>query len=97
MLTCMRCNWVLNSPLRGEKLTNLINGVLLWLNYRGVNSTSVKKKLIKMISGYEQLTNNKDICRHCLMESISLLIPNKVSEEFKKTFINAYTFNSVIY
>ncbi len=102
MPTCLRCNWVLNSPIKGIKLSELIGGVLQWLEFRDVkNINKLRKRLFRMIENYKIINNDTSktltLCRHCLMESISLLVPEKLESEFKKTFIDVYFFDSVIY
>ncbi|MBD3312510.1 hypothetical protein GF352_03600 [archaeon] len=92
----------MNSPLEGNKLDELLGVSLQWLHSKGVQQVGgIKRRVEQMIRGYKGLSGNtsKDfpLCRHCLMESVSLLIPEELEEEFKKTFIDVYDFNSVIY
>ena len=102
MPMCLRCNWVLNSPINGAKLSSLLNGIMQWLHYRGFKQGSkAKHKVLSMIDSYKVLNNDTNeslaLCRHCLMESVYLLVPRRLKQEFKKTFIDVYDFNSVIY
>ena len=102
MQTCLRCNWVLNLPFNKGKMNELLDEAMRWLNVQdGEHGERIRRKVFTMIENYKKLKNDSSrkytICRHCLMESISLLANCKVDEEFNKTFVNVYDFNSVIY
>jgi|GEM_PF-2186960 len=102
MQTCLRCNWVLNLPFNKGKMLELLAEAMRWLNVQdGEHEERIRGKILTMIKNYKKLKNDSSseytICRHCLMESVSLLASDEVDEEFSKTFIDVYDFNSVIY
>jgi len=84
------------------KLDDLIGVTMQWLNYHGVNEVrSIKRRVLRMLKNYKRIHTdinvNFNVCRHCLMESVYLLVPEELKNPFKTTFIDVYTFNGVIY
>jgi hypothetical protein len=82
-----------------DKLDELLGVSLQWVHNKGLDDREIRKKILKMIKSFKRLKQTSEfiMCRHCLMESVSLLIPDRFEEEFKKQFMDVYEFNSVIY
>jgi hypothetical protein len=72
-----------------------------WAGRKGVKSLkSLRRKAAKMIGSYKDLNSCDElaICRHCVMETVSLFLPDQVQEDFNKELVNVYSFsNSIIY
>jgi hypothetical protein len=83
------------------KLSQLMGATLQWLEHKGLNSSDIRRGVLRMIKNYKKLKQDMGdkltMCRHCLMESVSLFMPLELEQEFNKQFTNVYDFNSVIY
>jgi len=101
MLTCLRCNWTLNSPIKGDKISELLGVSMQWAGHKGVKGLrSLRRQAAKMIGSYKDLNSASAlaICRHCVMETVSLLLPDWARDEFNKELVYIYSFsNSIIY
>ena len=82
-----------------DKLGKLLGVSLQWLHDRGLDDEEVEERVLRMIKSYKKLrqTSENIMCRHCLMESVSMLLPETFEKDFKRQFTYVYEFNSVIY
>jgi len=101
--TCLRCNWVLNAPLSGRTLHELIISTGHWLHCAGIIDAGRLQLMVwRDINGFKELivdcVDGYQICRHCVMEIFALMINNQlIHREFENLFLKTYDFDSVFH
>jgi hypothetical protein len=103
MPTCLRCNWVVNVPLEGKRLRELVTSMSHWLHLAGVRGTNnLQLEVRRNLDNFKAITMNTTkyypICRHCLVEAYAEQIEDDfIRKYFEDSFFNYYKFDSVIY
>ncbi len=86
MPICFQCNWVINFPLKRERVGEILDAAFQWIYLKGAKPTLSKKRFSRIIRDYWR-EGELMLCRRCFLNSFLLFVPDKLRKEFKNDFI----------